>query len=57
MDPMNVVSGYAKDSSGGAWKEMSFTHAIEDFKESDRFIIGNTSAFTAGATAFMRFNV
>ncbi len=41
MDPMNVVTGYADDESGGAWREMTFTHASDDFEHSDGFLIGN----------------
>ncbi|MBI9077288.1 MAG: GMC family oxidoreductase [Desulfatibacillum sp.] len=57
MDPMDIVVAQAKEPGEGAWKEMSFTHAIEEFKESDHFIIGNISAMAAIMTGFMRLNV
>ncbi|ACL05526.1 glucose-methanol-choline oxidoreductase [Desulfatibacillum aliphaticivorans] len=57
MDPMDIVVAQAKDPGQGAWKEMSFTHAIEEFKESDHFIIGNISALAAIMTGFMALNV
>jgi choline dehydrogenase-like flavoprotein len=44
MDPMNVITGYADDVKGGAWKEMTFSHATDDFEHSDGFIIGNVGA-------------
>ena len=57
MDPMDIVIGQAKEPGQGAWKEMSFTHAIEDFKDSEHFIIGNISAMASTMTGLMRLNV
>lgn len=57
MDPMDIVVAQAKEPGQGAWKEMSFTHAIEEFKEADHFIIGNISALAAIMTGLMRGNV
>ena len=54
MDPMNVITGYADDARGGAWREMTFTHATEDFEHSDGFIIGNVGASYALLTNFSR---
>lgn len=57
MDPMNIIVGYADNLAGGAWREMSFTHAIESLAETEGFIIGNISAEAVGMTAFMRANI
>ncbi len=57
MDPMDIVMGQAQEPGKGAWKEMSFTHAIEDFKDSDNFIVGNISAMASAMTSLMRLNV
>ncbi|MFC1851799.1 GMC family oxidoreductase N-terminal domain-containing protein [candidate division CSSED10-310 bacterium] len=57
LDPMNVIVGYAKEKSGGAWGEMTFSHAIQHYEESEGFIIGNISASYAAITASVRFNV
>ncbi len=54
MDPMNVVTGYAPDSSGGAWREMTFSHATEDFEHSDGFIIGNVGGSYSLLSNFSR---
>ncbi len=57
MDPMNIIVGYADSIEGGAWREMSFTHAIESFAQTEGFIIGNTSAEAGAMTALMRANI
>lgn len=57
MDPMNIIVGYADNLEGGAFGEMSFTHAIESFAQSEGFIIGNISAEAVGMTALMRANI
>jgi len=57
MDPMDIVVGYAREPGGGCWNEMSFTHAIEDLKETERFLIGNVSAGGALATSALRLNM
>jgi choline dehydrogenase-like flavoprotein len=57
MDPMNIVVGHASTDGGGAWKEMTFTHAIESFAETEGFIIGNLSAEGVAMTALMRANI
>ncbi|HOO71744.1 MAG TPA: GMC family oxidoreductase [Spirochaetota bacterium] len=54
MDPMNVVTGYADNESGGAWKEMTFTHATDDFEHSDGFLIGNVGGSYALLSNFSR---
>jgi len=57
MDPMNVITGYADDVNGGAWKEMTFSHATVDFEHSDGFIIGNVGAAYAYFVNFPRLNM
>lgn len=57
MDPMDLVLGYADDPSGGAWREATFSHAIEDFKTSEGFIIGNVAGAYVALTPLMRMNV
>jgi choline dehydrogenase-like flavoprotein len=57
MDPMNLILGRAKNQQGGAYKEMTFTHTIDSFKESDGFIISNLSSFSATMPTIMRSNV
>jgi choline dehydrogenase-like flavoprotein len=57
MDPMNVIAGYANENNGGAWGEMTFSHAILDFEKSDGFIIGNISAAYAAISSTIRLNV
>ncbi len=57
IDPMDIVVGYGDNSSFGAWKEMTFTHAISDFKQSDGFIIGNVGAAYVASLPLGRFNV
>jgi len=57
MDPMDIVVGYAREPGQGCWREMSFTHAIEDLKETERFIIGNVSATGALATSALRLKM
>ncbi len=55
-DPMDMIIGFADNNEGGAWNEMSFSHAIEDLKESEGFIIGNISALAAVALSFARLH-
>ena len=57
MDPMDIVVGYADKPGQGSWREMTFTHAIEDLKDTYGFIIGNISAFSAFGTSTMRLNM
>ncbi|MFP4477471.1 MAG: FAD-dependent oxidoreductase [Desulfatibacillaceae bacterium] len=57
MDPMDLVVGMARDDEGGAHGEMSFTHAIESFRESDHFIISNLSSPWSMLPALLRSNV
>jgi hypothetical protein len=57
MDPMNVITGYADDINGGAWKEMTFSHATVDFEHSDGFIIGNVGAAYAFFANYSRINM
>ncbi len=57
MDPMHVVTGYADDVNSGAWKELTFSHATEDFEESDGFIIGNVSSTYTSFLPMARFNI
>ncbi|MBF0101628.1 MAG: GMC family oxidoreductase [Desulfobacterales bacterium] len=57
IDPMNLVIGYGKDASYGGWKEMTFTHAIESFKETHGFIISNISASYAAIATSLRNQV
>jgi choline dehydrogenase-like flavoprotein len=57
MDPMNVITGYADDPGGGAWNEMTFTHASEDFEHSDGFIIGNVGGSYALLSNFSRMRM
>jgi len=57
MDPMNVITGYADDVKGGAWKEMTFSHATDDFEHSDGFIIGNVGAAYVYFCNYSRFNM
>jgi choline dehydrogenase-like flavoprotein len=54
MDPMNVITGYADDESGGAWREMTFTHASDDFEHSDGFLIGNVGGSYSLLSNFSR---
>ena len=42
---MDVVVGFTKEK--GPWKAMTFTHACEDFEESDHFMIGGHPEGTA----------
>ncbi len=56
IDPMDIVTGYADTESGGAWKEMTFTHAITDFVK-DGFIIGNVGAANVASLPLGRTNV
>jgi choline dehydrogenase-like flavoprotein len=53
MDPMNVTVGFTKER--GPWKGMTFTHACEDYEESDHFIIGNVSGSGAWMSQMVRF--
>lgn len=55
-DPMHVIFGYAPDRKYGAWGEMTFSHAIDQFKESDKFIIGNISAQYAAIAGTVRLD-
>lgn len=45
MDPMNVVMGVTRDV--GSAGEMTFSHASEDFIESDGILLGNVGAKSA----------
>lgn len=52
MDPMDVVVGFTKEK--GPWKSMTFTHACEEFEESDHFMIGNVKGEGAWLSQMIR---
>jgi choline dehydrogenase-like flavoprotein len=52
LDPMNVTVGFTKEP--GPWRAMTFTHACEDFTESDRFLIGNVKGSGAWLSQIIR---
>ena len=54
VDPMDVLVGFSKEK--GPWKAMTFTHACEDFEETDHFMIGNTLGKAASFAQFARLN-
>lgn len=55
MDPMDVVVGFTKEK--GPWKGMTFSHACEDYCESDQFIVGNSGGMNAWIIQLVRFHL
>ncbi len=52
MDPMDVAVGFTQEP--GPWRAMTFTHACEDFVESDKFLIGNVKGSGAWLSQLLR---